>query len=73
MWHKCNLEILYKPKGIFTSKDSFYEALSKFFTQEGYRMDKVKTEDEYEGVFTIEPVDEKIEEVKVVKIPTKKY
>jgi hypothetical protein len=71
MYHKCEVEFLYKPKGILESPETFKEALRKFFLENGYMMEPVNCgEDEYK-MFTIEPMPEMIEK-KVVKIPTKK-
>lgn len=69
MYHKCEIEFIYKPKGIFTSSEAFHSALRKFFLQEGYTMERVATEEENEYMFTICPVEEKIEP-KVIRIPS---
>lgn len=73
MWHKCEYEFLFKPKGFLESDKSFQSAMREFFLSKGYTLDQVACGDEECNLFTIEPVPEIIKEseAKVIKIPKK--
>lgn len=72
MWHKCELEFIYKPKGFMESDKSMVGAMREFFMSKGYSMEQVACGEEECNLFTIEPLPTIIEDKpKVIKIPKK--
>lgn len=72
MWHKCEFEFIYKPKGFMENEKVMVSALREFFMSKGYSMEAVACGDEECKLFTIEPLPTIIEDKpKVIKIPKK--
>jgi hypothetical protein len=73
MYHKCELEFIYKPAGLFSDEKSFISALTKFFSQEGYMMQPIDCQCDDDMMYMIEPVEKIAEKPKtMIKIPYKK-